>query len=85
MKQLVQDDATLTKDDVSNPMVDGDGKNIGQLVCIRCKSKILPPGMGAFMVRNKEQFPYGINEKILQLFLGQVQLTVKGSSNRTLP
>ena len=29
---------------------DGEGKNLHQIVCVRCKSKILPPSMGTLTV-----------------------------------
>ena len=32
-----------------------DGKNAKQIVCVRCKSKILPPKMGTYEVRLKEE------------------------------
>ena len=38
------------KMEASSRDLDADGKNLNQLICVRCKSKILPPGAGTFMV-----------------------------------
>ena len=38
------------KMEASSRDLDADGKNLNQLICVRCKSKILPPGAGTFTV-----------------------------------